>query len=430
MKLRLMVLLQKLLLPMVRLAVRVAPETFFPVPRFARPTGRHPVGVRDIQCGDNSRKLMARIWYPAGSVAGVERRAYLTKEEYPVMEAGLMQALGYNRSMVRRLAAIQTWSHEGAAPLAAAEDELPLVLFSHGFGCLVASNTQLCEELASHGYLVVSLAHPGSTAALCYPDGSGAVLAEDCLRTIARPGLLDLAMGVLGAGSPEERKRATLGWSSDAGMKALSDTWVSDSRRCLDDLSAGACEPPCEDLVAVANFSRVGACGMSFGGSVSATLAQEDGRVAAVINLDGGQVDTALVNAPCRVPLLMLHSNALPMAEQGGFNDFHYEPHHVAGQTPGVERALVDGSAHMDFTDSTVFRGRLLRWLSGLGTISGERMVALTSAACVAFLDRHLRGRGADQHGGVLPGLSRQWQEIWLLDLSRVRNASRSLSDL
>ena len=117
----------------------------------------------------------------------------------------------------------------------------------------------------------------------------------------------------------------------------------------------------------------------------------------------------------------MLHSNALPMAEAGGFNDFHYETHDCAGRTPGIERAVVDGAAHMDFTDWAVFRGGLLRRVFGLGSVEGRQMIALTSAVCQTFLDHHVLGCHGTAEESVLPALQERWLELKALDLSSVR---------
>lgn len=364
---------------------------------------------------------MARVWYPSESTEGLARRPYFSEPELRVMEAGLAQALGVSPSLVRRLAAIETWSFEGAVPLVAAPASLPVVLFSHGFGCLVGNNTQLCEHLASHGYFVVSLAHPGSTAVVRYFDNSIEVIDEKWRRAVTRPELLKLAMNVLNAGTVYKRRRATLAWSTAAAQGGLEDVWLADSRACLDALGAGDCKPTSEQLLALADFSRVAAVGMSFGGSVSARLAQEDKRVQVAINLDGGQIGAELVNRNSRVPLLMLHSNALPMAMEGGFNDFHYESHDRAGLTPGIERALVDGAAHMDFTDWAVLRGGLTRRAFGLGSVEGRHMISLTCALCEAFLDRYLAGGQATTGEAVLPSLQEQWPEVKILDLTTVR---------
>ncbi|MBK8249705.1 MAG: hypothetical protein IPK85_20235 [Gemmatimonadetes bacterium] len=63
-----------------------------------------------------------------------------------------------------------TWPE---VPLQWKEARWPVMLFSHGFGVGYESqNTLQMEELASHGYVVVSIDHPYEAGVVVFPNGA------------------------------------------------------------------------------------------------------------------------------------------------------------------------------------------------------------------------------------------------------------------
>jgi predicted dienelactone hydrolase len=106
-------------------------------PPFALP-GPYAVGVRDFVVDDDpARPLEATVWYPA--LAGGEPRV-----EYPIFGVG--QALA------------DAVPDTAGAPY-------PLIVFSHGFGGTRHQSTFFTEHLASHGFVVMAVDHPGTSLA-------------------------------------------------------------------------------------------------------------------------------------------------------------------------------------------------------------------------------------------------------------------------
>jgi predicted dienelactone hydrolase len=396
----------------------------------APPAGPHPVGVRDEVFIDparagtgwsGGRALAARFWYPAASVAGCTRRPVFTAAELAALEQGPPSAAGLSGPVVQRLARCATGAYGDAPPLQAAAGTLPVILYCHGLGLLLDSNARLCEHLASVGYLVVSVGHPGSSGFLPYPAEGAVFVSPGLLPAFHGAEALARVTAVLCAPDVGTRERATRQWCAQEPALDLQQTWVDDLRAGLDWLQQGGHVGPLAALCAAGDFGRVGGLGMSLGGSALAALAQDDGRLAAVVNLDGGQLGTALMDAQARVPMLVLQSNALPLASAGAFNDFHYEPYTRAGQSGTVHRAVVDGAAHMDFTDWTLATSRLLRGSMGLGRVPGPRMAALTADCCQAFFDASLRA-GDEAFGAAHRArLAAHWREVRWLGLDWVR---------
>ncbi len=55
-----------------------------------------------------------------------------------------------------------------------AEENLPVIIASHGSCGTIDNNASLYRELASHGYTVLAVCHPGQTASITYKDGKSA----------------------------------------------------------------------------------------------------------------------------------------------------------------------------------------------------------------------------------------------------------------
>jgi len=137
--------------------------------RFHQEPGPFDVGLRVIQQYDNSRSfdngsrpLQTLIWYPAARGASGVRMSYGDYMELRATDAAageLRQQVGMTgwfdagREAAR---ADPMWAKRDAAP---APGHFPVVIYAPSFSSTSWENADLCEYLASHGYLV--LASPG-----------------------------------------------------------------------------------------------------------------------------------------------------------------------------------------------------------------------------------------------------------------------------
>src|SRR4051794_15940864 len=137
------------------------------------PTGSAPVGLQRLTLTDHHRserlapgggprRIPRRVWYPAvspGSAPGevlttAEQPTYETVFELP---AGALDGLGSTTT--------------ADAPPAAGKP--PVILLSPGWGNTSGFHDAQASDLASHGYVVVGIDHPGDTTAV---DAGGRVL--------------------------------------------------------------------------------------------------------------------------------------------------------------------------------------------------------------------------------------------------------------
>jgi predicted dienelactone hydrolase len=105
--------------------------------------GPYKAGVKTIQLTDASRnrKLPVDIWYPVVDTSG-------TQNTYKL------------ETLLGTLASIDSPARRNATPAAGA---WPVIVFSHGFGGVRFQSYFLTERLATHGFVVIAMDHPGNT---------------------------------------------------------------------------------------------------------------------------------------------------------------------------------------------------------------------------------------------------------------------------
>lgn len=141
-------------------------------PQFPPPTGPFKTGIIHVPLTDYSRhdlfapnsfrKLMVSIYYPTHQVA-THQKPYLPAILSSIFE---VQHPFPNGSLHTILANAKV----NAAPILHPNPQR--FLFSHGGGTSRLIHTVLHEELASHGYIAISIDHPYDAAVVEFPDGT------------------------------------------------------------------------------------------------------------------------------------------------------------------------------------------------------------------------------------------------------------------
>ena len=198
---------------------------------FAR--GQYPVGVVTVQLDDRDRAgrpLEIEIWYPAAPSVRGQDLVRDTQDLYPVFGAHHVR-----QDAVR-----------AAGP---ASGVFPLIAFSHGMAGHRRQSTFFCTHLASHGYVVVS------------PDHGGTTLSD----------LMMLAMRVGPEGVPSAVESFLTGYVDDR---------PSDIEAILRAVSTGTLGVP-----AAIDAQQIAVVGHSFGGFTALSVAGRHREVRAVIAL-------------------------------------------------------------------------------------------------------------------------------------------------
>lgn len=357
--------------------------------RFHRPTGPFPVGTTElhlVQTGrpdpyrpERTRELMVSVWYPASRAAPAA--PYL-----PPLTAGLY-AEGAAIALQQPADAVD-WvgarAHAGlSAPVSRSWGKRPVVIFSPGFGVPRGLGSIMVTELASRGYVVVTVDHTYEVAGVEFPGGR-------------------LEVQTLPTGSYAKLAR---------------DARIADIRFVLDSLqqlangnnpdAAGRRLP--SGLGNILDLQRIGAYGHSAGGITAADVMHVDRRVKAGIDLDGtlgyGYTDAdpaPVVRHGLDRPFLLMGAGSTAI---GGGPQTHLTEKSWGrfwDTSTGWKRDLnVPLGGHYTFIDHQA----LIPWFgrffpvppeliaNTIGSVDPERIHRSLNAYLPAFFDQHLQGR-------------------------------------
>ncbi|MEU9454484.1 acetylhydrolase [Streptomyces sp. NPDC048277] len=358
--------------------------------RLPEPTGPYPVGTLELHLVDTSRpdpdagpghyrQLMAGVWYPARGDAHRYPRV-------PWTPAGVLRALLASADFPPdAVVAPLTAGHE-CAPVYRTGRGLPVIVYSHGAGSHRSDHTVMVQELASHGYAVVTVDHINDAFSQL-PDGQVVTPIRD-----GRHGMTAMAYAtdirfVLGC-----VEQLAAGLNPDAERHPLPD---------------GLCE--------ALDASRIGMFGWSKGGTATACVMLEDRRVRAGLSLDGPMQPgpTPTITTDLDRPFMMMTAEFTRALDPNVAVFWS----HLKGWRLNVQ---ADGAIHQSYGDTQVLIPQLSKLVgmsdeqlrAWIGTLDPARAVKIQQAYPLAFFDRHLR----HDHQGHLPdGPARAFPEVQYL---------------
>jgi hypothetical protein len=246
------------------------------------PTGQYPVGTVSLRLINRAwrnpwassppyRELMTSIWYPARDVS----RFPLAPQMLPGAAAhfGGPMGDGTRQYFVPQgrvdWAATLTSGHEGA-PVALHRQALPVVLYSPDLQDPRTWGTTLVQDLASRGFIVVTIDHTYDSDAVQFPNGRVVdSLAYQWATGKSQHGFLSL-------------------------LRKIVAVRTADARFVLDELTAlnAGHDPDAEHralpagLAGALDLQRVGMFGNSLGGTTAFQAMSEDPRLKAAVDLD------------------------------------------------------------------------------------------------------------------------------------------------
>lgn len=392
----------------------------FPVNPLPKPSGEYAVGVRTFEIDDTSRpgvfvagpteprRLLVRVWYPAGDISGLTPAPYFSKAETASTAQSIGALVGFPPffTYVRHVA---TNSYTDA-PLLPGAANLPVAIYSHGYTSHLAQNTALMEELASHGYIVYSLQHTYDSSSTSFPNGDVAPMDPKLFETMANETSRPSQADALGGDTLDKRINALLAFQEFALKNgdriAIQSTkvWMAD-RLFLHDTLQKNPPQPVADIARAGNLAKVAELGMSFGGAIAGEICMYDTRCAVGVNMDGGNFPFSATNANEPVPFLMLHSDPsylyasfdrpVPATGPRSFNEFSYERIATAGSRPDVYRISIRNTRHLGISDFGLFVGDTVRG-EVFGSAPGATMVGAQNDFILGFLEKHMRNKPGD----------------------------------
>ena len=387
-----------------------------PVFTLPRPTGSEAVGIQYLHLVDKNRtdpfvegstkkrELMVKIYYPAKEDVSRPFSPYFHGSAELIRY--LTSGYGMPVFLFDHLALVKTHEKE-TLQLSDGEKNYPVVLFSHGAGTTMETQTSQSEDLASHGYIVVAIDHPYVSAATVFPDH------------------------IIWS------REATTEFNTADPARIITQIMADDAEfviQSLEDLNEGK---PDSIFKGRLNLEEMGYVGHSVGGAVAYNLAVNDHRIKAAIDLDGTVYISPQENKTDIAPFLMLandkyhvqaiqsHRTLMKKWEElddvdrkinidlYGSQEIYQQAYDEAQQNMiGLVDVLksdqtlftIEGSDHMKFTDIGLFFGlRPVRELIGIGgTMEPARCLEITKALTLTFFNQHLKGDTNDSFVSLL----------------------------
>jgi predicted dienelactone hydrolase len=359
------------------------------------PTGSYRVGRVTYVWTDETRinpyapiastrqDLAAWIWYPAAPTPSTTKSEYLPVYWIRALEhhEGFILAKLLSKDLTR--VQEHSWSD---AQVSSEQPMFPVVILRAGGGALSSDYTTLAEDLASHGYIVVSFDAPYRTVITAFPDGRVAI------RTAG--GDFDTAPS-----SPNTQHLAT----------QLISAWIADTKFVLDQLQQLNANDPTGRFKGKFDLQKVGIAGHSLGGATAAQFCHDDPRCKAGIDIDGMPFGTVIQDG-LRQPFFFLMSDH--SKEQSGPESQTVE-RNIQSIEDGVPEGkrwgmTITGANHFTFSDQMFVKSPVLmsflRRIGVMGPLEKRRGIAITSACVHTFFDVYLKGAAAEEMNG-LPNL-------------------------
>ena len=366
-----------------------------------QPTGPYHIGATNFDyifesdINQGSRKLNIRVWYPTDVTSG---------EINPVSSLEAGAAILKIFRMPEALAMEEDSLAFKDAPIVIGNEILPVVIFNHGFGSIAEQNTVNMQELASNGYVVFSLSHPGSSVLTEYADGSSVDYDAN------HPAYLDFADMEQYSKNMADSVSSTIEkvaiaedfdeyWSlirsmaqgpAYANMQPILLEWIEDTNSVVDAIAEEQFDQFPADIADRIVGAKIGTMGHSLGGMTAIGASLTNHSIAAVLDLDAPlTLDIPADEAVLRAPTCFLMSDEIDLGsgpiEMGDLNVPLIDN---SGQ-PGCN-VVFTGARHMNFGDLNYVS--FMKLMPILGPVDQADFGVELNHVMLNFFDRYLKG--------------------------------------
>jgi predicted dienelactone hydrolase len=281
-----------------------------------------------------------------------------------------------SKLLSRDLARVETHSWSDA-DVSRKQAMYPVVILRAGGGALSSDFTSLAEDLASHGYIVVSFDAPYRTVITAFPDGRVAT------RTAG--------------GDFDAMPSAT---AQHLATQVMS-VWIADVKFVLDRLRELNANDPTARFEGKFDLQQVGIVGHSLGGATAAQFCHDDTRCKAGIDIDGMPFGNVIQEGLHQPFFFLMSDHSKESGSESQTVEKNIES--IYDHVPEGKRwqMTIIGANHFTFSDQMFTKSPVLmmflRRLGVLGPLEKRRGLAITGACVHTFFDVYLKGAPADE---------------------------------
>jgi predicted dienelactone hydrolase len=358
------------------------------------PTGPYKVGRRHFNWIDKNRQefmtddpsdrreLVVEIWYPSEGIGQVTLSPYFSNLE------SLKDVFG--DTLISQVNLMSSHSVD-EAKLAGNQTKYSVLIFSPGSGMSVSLYSTLIEELASRGYVIVTIAHPYELLGVILSGNRNAITDEEKVKDY---------LAYVKERIYQRAADASFVLGKLAELNRNKESWLSNR---LD-------------------LTRVGVFGHSRGGVAAAQACMADKRFKACLNMDGGTLGRPFYpdssrGDPTQVLMWFQRFHDKPSDEQLASWKMNRQQsdqnlYRIQSRVNSLFQSLqsqsyrvtVSGATHQSFSDVPLLSPNL-----SLETLAARRrMIRIIKTYTLAFFDKYLKHKS----GVLFDGSSGDYPEV------------------
>lgn len=354
----------------------------FPVFNLPKPTGEFNVGVtkrtlvnnkRDLFFNNSSdKRLNISIWYPIDPIKGDKEVPYSNKSK--IYSKWLAKSLELPSFIFSHTNLIKTNSFLDKN-ISNKQLPYPVVIFSHAMFSVLNQNTILFEQLASNGYIVISISHTYESSVTIFSDDDYIPYSERLMELYYKElkTLYPIMAKRFNEENIETKNELAKEFIESSIIPAkMIDIRVQDINFIINKLvELNNNDPILHDSISI---DDIGVMGHSLGGAAAFKTLLVNPSIKAGINIDGNQYGSNLSN-PLNKPFAFLTTENFQ-----DINDVFY-------QKRNYSKVIFEGTEHLDFTDTPYFSKLFIL----LQLTSNRDITFKMNSYITSFFDIHLK---------------------------------------
>jgi predicted dienelactone hydrolase len=361
------------------------------------PTGVFQVGRAIYDWTDDARlnpyspaagtkqELAVWFWYPAAVTPATKTAEYLPAYWRSAVEQH--EGFVLSRLLSRDLARVKSHSWSDA-DVSSQQRNYPVVILRAGGGALSSDYTSLAEDLASHGYVVVSIDAPYRTVVTAFADG----------RVLTRNAQSDFDNMPYAA-------------AEKAATQAMG-VWIEDLKFTLRRLRELNANDPSGRFTGKLDLQKVGIVGHSLGGATAAQFCHDDPQCKAGIDIDGIPFGSVVQESLTQPFFFILSDHRKERGPEAPIVEAKMES--IYNKLPSTARwqVMIEGANHFTFSDQMFTKSPVmimaLQTFGPMGRLEKRRGLEVADACVHTFFDVYLKGASA----GQLTALPARYPEV------------------
>ena len=322
------------------------------------------------------------MWYPAENTKGYKKTKWIA--EGLVVTRQLAKSMHLPPFMLDHTTQIDSNSFLNA-PFSTAQESYPVVVISHGWSGFRALHTDYAEELASNGFIAVSIDHTYGSQAVEFVDGQVAYINKNALSNRNRPS--------------KYANASTL----------LATTYGKDVASVLDDLERKNTKD--ENIKGKLKMDTIGVLGHSTGGGGDVFISLKDKRVKALLGFDAWvePLDPQQLKEGLKIPALFLRS------EEWSVGPNNTSLKSLIKNSDNATLIQMNKTKHIDFSMSYMY-SPITKYIGFTGQLRGRVSSDVQREYILHFFNHTLKQKD-DHASGYLDEITKKYDFLKLVDL-------------